>query len=66
MFLLRSFVLSANAKAGYMAKYAHKISIRINDTIKGKPPKSAMATCTQLIPAPNQPKPNKKPCLAES
>ena len=64
--LLQDASCEVQGMQGLISWLSHKISINISDTIKGRPPKSAIATCTQLIPAPNQPKPNKKPCLVES
>jgi len=39
-------------------------SMSNSETGKGKPPNWSILTCTQLIPAANQPKANIKPCLA--
>ena len=57
-------VAAQNASAGNRAKYEHSKAINESDAISGMPPKVAIDTCTQLIPAPNQPKPNIKPYLA--
>ena len=51
------------ASAGYSAKYPQRNAIKAMEPIRGSPPKSAILTCTQLIPAPNQPAPNNHPAI---